>query len=101
MSNMRALAAWPESLCGGIAARATAADRMKRKRIASSPSHQRPHRAQRPLSTAPWPRQRPLEQLKDPPVLVGPRGRLNEAVILHGVHGQLPVLLAQLDQALR
>src|SRR5688500_12355228 len=41
-----------------------------------------------------------LEQLQNAPVLVGPAGVLGERVVLDWIHRQLPVLLAQLDQAL-
>ena len=42
-----------------------------------------------------------LEQLQNALVLVGPTGRFHERVVLHRVHGHLPVLLAQLDESLR
>src|SRR5206468_1221638 len=41
-----------------------------------------------------------LEQSEDPLVFIGPRCRLDEAVVLHGKGSQLPVLFSQLDQPL-
>src|SRR5687768_678046 len=41
-----------------------------------------------------------LEQLQDALVLVRPARLFFERVALHGIDGQLPVLLAQLDEAL-
>src|SRR3546814_793776 len=42
-----------------------------------------------------------FEQLEDPPVFVVPRVRMDEAVALHRIRRDLPLVLAQLDQALR
>src|SRR4051812_27840070 len=41
-----------------------------------------------------------VEEGQDAAVLVGPRLGAGEAVVLHRVHGQVPVRFAQLDQAL-
>jgi len=54
---------------------------------ASSVAH--PHRAQAATVGAPGLPERALEELEDPPVLVGPRARLDEALALHRVDGQL------------
>src|SRR5690606_41098248 len=42
-----------------------------------------------------------LEEFEDPTVLIGPRAGLDEAVVLDGIDGHLPVGLPELDQPLR
>ena len=44
--------------------------------------------------------QRRLKQPENPLVLIRPARRLDEAVVFERVHGDFPVLLAELDQAL-
>src|ERR1043166_2902193 len=41
-----------------------------------------------------------LEELQDPAILVGPGIGTHEAVVFDRIHGELPIGLAQLDQAL-